>query len=366
MLDLSLISPPTNSDQPLSITSVLAPSNTSTLLARSRRPAIIPYQSPITAFTHTFLSLPLHTVSLRDIDATSLSIPMFEGVIFAKGWRNLPASARLEIQTQPHTQAALLGQSSIDTQQHVSLQVYSASIEFCARFRGLRWVMYNWRIPSFLVFTSAFYCATLFSTGVVWGAITLLTPPSTAAKEEEKPRKIKAEEDSGTGLKTTNGHATRPIKREPTGEAGEEESGEESALSLSNLSDSATTFPTLGRQMPIRYPIQRPLQYGSTSAAGSASASGSGSGRIKKEDFDDIDEATKIEAITAIEPLGASAMMTAGEFAEDEEEEDEEMDRGRDRDSGLGTSMGESAREAAGIQRRGGRGGSSSSGANKR
>jgi Putative adipose-regulatory protein (Seipin) len=360
MLELSLMSPPSAPDQHLAVPSVLAPSNTSTLLAHSRRPAILPYQSPITSLTHTFLSLPFHTLSLRDIDATVLSIPMFEQVIFARGWRNVPASARLEIQTQRLTQAALPSQSSTNAQQHVALQVYSATIEFHARFRGLRWLMYNWRILSFLAFTSAFYCAALLSTAVAWGVIALISPSSTVGKkegEEEERRKIKYEEN--LDLKTTNGHATRPIKREPTAEDGGEESGEESALSLSNLSDNATIFPTLGRQMPLRYPIQPSFQYGSTSATGSTSASGSR--RIKKEGVDD-DGVAKIEGTTAIEPLAAAAT-TAGEFAEDEDEEDEEMDRGRDRDSGIGTSMEESAREAVGLQRRrGGRGGSSGSG----
>ncbi len=353
MLDLALISPPLTSEPP-SISSVLAPRNTTTILARSRRPAILPYQSPITSMTNTFISLPLHALSLRDIDATMLSIPMFERVTFARGGRNLPASARLEIQTQAHTQAALLGQA-VDVEQHVPLQVYCAGIEFHARFRGLRWLMYNWRILSFLAFTSAFYCVALISTGLVWGIITLGSPSLLLGKKEDEERtKIKKEAEGDREEKTSNGPATRPVKKEPADEEGGE-SGEESALSLSNLSDNATTFPTLGRQMPIRYPLAIP--YGSGSASGSAS----GSGRIKKEDPRG-DDAPKVEATIVME---SPAPTTAGEFAEDEEEE---LDRGRDRDrdSGIGTSMEESAREAGGLQRRkGGRGGSSGSGSKR-
>jgi seipin len=208
--------------------------------------------------------------------------------------------------------------------------------------------MYNWRITSFLAFTSAFYCVALISTGLAWGAVTILSSPSTITKEEEQ-KKIKKEENADLDAKATNGHATRPIKNEPDDE---DLSGEESALSLSNLSDNATTFPTLGRQMPIRYPIQPASQ------SGYASASGSRSGTIKREDSNN-DQAARIEAMSVVEPLAA---MTAGELAEDE---DDELDRGRDRDrdSGIGTSMEESAREAAGLQRRRvGRGGSSGSG----
>jgi seipin len=351
MLDLSLISPPSTPEQPLSISSVLAPGNTTTLLARSRRPAILPYQSLITFVTHAFLSLPLHSLSLRDIDATTLSIPMFEQETFARGWRNLPASASLEIRTQPHTQAALLGQP-IDAQQPVPLQVYSASIEFHARFRGLRWLMYNWRVSSFLLFTSGFYCVALISTGVAWGVTTLFSTSSLTARtaKEEEQRTIKRDPQGGVDLKPVNGHTTRSIKNESLDEESGE-SGEESGLSFSNLSDNATTFPTFARQMPVRYPMQPSLKHNHTSGSGSTS------NRVKREGGDD-DETGGIEAPAAAETL---AEMTAGELAGDEEER-EELDgvrgRGRDRDSGIGTSMEESAREVAGLQRRrGGRGG---------
>jgi seipin len=352
MLELSLMSPPSVAEDHLPTASVSAPSNTTTPLARSRRPAILPYQSPITSLTNTFLSLPLHTLSLRDIDASSLSIPMFEQVTFARGRRNVPASARLEIQTQPHTQAALLGQSA-ELPQHVPLQVYSARIEFHARFRGLRWLMYNWRISSFLAFTSAFYCVALLSTGVAWGLVTVFwpsSPPSTGGGKGQG--KIKNEGDIDSESKASNGHATRPIKTEPT-DAQEEESEGESGLSLSNLSDHATTFPTLGRQMPLQYPIHSPVQYSSTT----------GSHRIKKEDRNSDKATAGIEESTTMEPL---APTTAGEFAEGEDEDEDLHGRDQDRDSGLGTSMEESSREATGLQRRrSGRSGGSGSTTNR-
>lgn len=275
---------------------------------------------------------------------------MFEQVTFARGWRNLPASASLEIRTQPQTQAALLG-LSIDAQQPVPLQVYSASIEFHARFRGLRWLMYNWRVSSFLLFTSGFYCVALISTGGAWAVTTLLSTSTARTAKEEEQRTIKRDPQDGIDLKSANRHTTRSIKTESLDEEGGE-SGEESGLSFSNLSDNATTFPTFARQMPVRYPMQPSLKHNHTSASGS----GSTSNRVKREGGDD--ETASIEAPTAVETL---AGMTAGELAGDEEER-EELDGGRgrdrDRDSGMGTSMEESAREVAGLQRRrGGRGG---------
>lgn len=209
--------------------------------------------------------------------------------------------------------------------------------------------MYNWRILSFLTFTSAFYCIALISTGVAWGLIALFSPSLMSGKEEaDEEKKIKKEADVGSDSKVVNGHAKRPIKNEPAEEDEKEgESSEESGLSLSNLSETATTFPTLSRHMPIRYPIQQsPAQSGFASASGSTS----GSSRIKTEEQKNDIQATRIEATTA------------GEFAEDEDEEEgkfedvsrsRDRDRDRDRDSGIGTSMEESAREAVGrLQRR--------------
>lgn len=226
MLDLSLMSPPSISEPGPPISAILAPSNITKILAHSRRPAILPYRSPITSLTNTCLSLPLHALSLRDIDATTLSIPMFEKVTFARGWRNLPASARLELQTQPHTQAALLG-CPADPLQHIPLQVYSARIDFRARFQGLRWLMYNWRVLSFLAFTGGFYCLALLSTAIVWGSITLISPFSRAGKcEEEEHQKIKNEADVDADTKATNGHVAHKINNvSGDGEGGE--SGDE-------------------------------------------------------------------------------------------------------------------------------------------
>ncbi len=211
--------------------------------------------------------------------------------------------------------------------------------------------MYNWRILSFLAFTSAFYCVALISTGVAWGFITLFLPSLMSGKEEE-PKKIKKEADGESDSKAINGHAKRPIKNEPADDEGGESDGE-SGLSLSNLSETATTFPTLSRHMPIRYPIQQsPAQSGFASASGSTS----GGNRIKAEDQKNDMGITRSDATTA------------GELAEDEDEGDEEFGdvsrgRDRDRDSGIGTSMEESAREAVGRlqRRRNGRGSGSGS-----
>lgn len=52
------------------------------ILHHSRRPAMIPYSSPIPFLAQNLLFLPLHLLSLRDLDSSCLRIPMFELLSF--------------------------------------------------------------------------------------------------------------------------------------------------------------------------------------------------------------------------------------------------------------------------------------------
>lgn len=313
MLDLSLLSRPSSTTSTPALSAVLP--NSSSTLAHSRRPAILPYQSPLLSITHNIIALPWHTLGLKDLDADILSVPMFELMSFPRGWRNVPGAVKLELQSD-HT-----------------LQVYSAKVVFKARFEGLRYILYNYRILSFFVFTSCFYMVSLTSTSMAWFMIgSFLSSDSTKPKKEPSERKrIKQEEGNGP---VSNGH----LKKERQSDHSSDESG----LSASNISDSATTFPTLGRQMPLRLPVHRPTD----GATGGASMSSSRMD-IKREPEDE-----RIIEATAIEPLVATGPSEAG----DDEDEDEDEARGRDHggDSGIGTSMeSEGVRDSAmGLQRR--------------
>ncbi|RYP82793.1 hypothetical protein DL770_005503 [Monosporascus sp. CRB-9-2] len=112
----------------------------------SRRPAIIPYRDPVVARTSRLLFLPYHIFSPA-AETSKLVIPMGELVEFKQA---LPLSILLDIQA---------GQT---------LQVYSASITLVARLSGVRWVMYNHRVLSFVVCTTAFWLAEMLSMGAAW------------------------------------------------------------------------------------------------------------------------------------------------------------------------------------------------------
>ncbi|KAI9724421.1 MAG: hypothetical protein M1812_000489 [Candelaria pacifica] len=278
MLDLSLSSPPSGNSLSVS----------TEVLARSERPAILTYTSPMVDTANRLAQLPWYLLGWRH-EAEILEVKMMEGISFQRGWKNVPGSLRLEIRSKER------------------MQFYSAKVRFIARFSGLRWIMYNHRIISLLVFTTIFWSVEVTFTSVAWLVLSSYLKSTTPKSDS-----IKADGDSETST----------IKKE-----------EESDVAFTEgLSDTTRSFPTYSRQPPLRYNPPR----------------------VKTEDEDEQEE---IERTTAIEPLIGEA---------DDEEDDDILDLGasRDRrsDSGLGTSMDDSAARREGVQRRrtrlfGGRGG---------
>ena len=120
MLDLSLLPPPiasTTSDARLS--SLVSPSNSTQVLARSRRPAILTYASPIIDAANTLSGLPWYLIGWKK-ESEVLEVSMFEGVEFAKGWRNVPQGVKVVVEADK------------------KMQFYEAGIKIVARFSGLR------------------------------------------------------------------------------------------------------------------------------------------------------------------------------------------------------------------------------------
>jgi hypothetical protein len=312
MLDLSLLSRPSATTAAPALGAVLL--NSSTPLAHSRRPAILPYQSPLLSITHKIVALPWHTLGLKDLDADILDVAMFELMSFPRGWRNVPGVVKFELQSEQ------------------TLQVYSVRVLFKARFEGLRYILYHYRVLSFLVFTSCFYMVSLTSTSIAWFLISSFFSPDSAQREKALDMRKKTKQEEGE-IAVSNGH----IKRETQSD----HSSDEGSLSISNLSDSAATFSTLGRQMPLRLPVYRP----SASLTSGALASSSRA-EVKREPEDE-----RLMDVMAVEPL------VAPEHSEPADDGEEDEHRGGDRGergSGIGTSMeSEGARDSAlGLQRR--------------
>ncbi|KAI9704229.1 MAG: hypothetical protein M1836_007090 [Candelina mexicana] len=194
MLDLSLSSPTYGNALTVS----------SDVLARSERPAILTYTSPMVDTANRLAQLPWYLLGWRH-EAETLEVSMMEGVSFQRGWKNVPGSLRLEIRSEER------------------MQFYNAKVKFVARFSGLRH-----RIISLLLFTTIFWGVEVMFTSIAW--LVLSSYLKTTSQETQS---IKADGDSENST----------VKKEEESDAAFTES----------LSDTSRSFPTNSRQPPLRY-----------------------------------------------------------------------------------------------------------------
>ncbi|BAE57724.1 unnamed protein product [Aspergillus oryzae RIB40] len=197
MLDLTLLSHPS--------TSALTGTNSSTYpISRSRRPAMLTYASPLVDTASKLSLMPFYVFGWSR-EAEKLVVPMMERVEFARGRRNLPESLRLEIHSKEE------------------MQIYKATVEFRARFTGLRWMMYNWKITSFFIFSSLFWSiSSLSSTGTREPEVKEEAGDETPIKEE--PSEETSSLMEAPSASSTNPEGKRRIKREDEYEADDDES----------------------------------------------------------------------------------------------------------------------------------------------
>ena len=156
--------------------------DTSKILASSRRSAILTYYSPVVDLARKATELHWLILGWR-LEAETLDIPVFNGVSFAKGWRNVPDTMQIQVQSLAR------------------MQIYEANVVFKARFQGLRWIMYNHRITSAVVFIGAFWGTEVLFTAICWAILSVWIFSSshdTSVETETKDNKrIKAEESEG-------------------------------------------------------------------------------------------------------------------------------------------------------------------------
>ncbi|KAG9590890.1 hypothetical protein KCU77_g5163, partial [Aureobasidium melanogenum] len=152
---------------------------TSKVLASSRRSAILTYYSPVVDLARKATELHWLILGWR-LEAETLEIPVFNAVSFAKGWRNVPDTMQIQVQSLAR------------------MQIYEANVIFKARFQGLRWIMYNHRITSAIVFIGAFWGTEVLFTAICWAILSVWIFSSSddaSIKTETKDNKrIKAED----------------------------------------------------------------------------------------------------------------------------------------------------------------------------
>lgn len=177
------------------------------VLYSSRRSALLPYVDPFVSYASRILFLFYH-IFAPGSSTTELVIPLAEHVWFPKGSK-IPGSAYIEVEA---------GQA---------IQVYNAALRMTAQLRGLRWLMVHYRISTYLAFTFLFWVCEMIFMGLAWGLYTsVIETPAVAdgkvPRLEGAWRRAVKEEDEGTG------------------------DGEDSE-------DRPDTFPTYGRQPPLKY-----------------------------------------------------------------------------------------------------------------
>ena len=218
MVDVTLLAPQRSAALD-KLSSPLDPLNTSsTVLAQSRRPAILTYASEIIDTASTLVGLPWYVLGWKR-QSEALEIVMFEDVEFAKGGSSLPDTVRVTIEADE------------------KMQFYEAAIHIVARFGGLRWILYHHRILSFFIFTSIFWTSSMFSMLIAWVALSMYQSSSS-------PASVKEEQDSNRV----------PIKSEPI------DSDAFDPTSMEDLSDTSRTFPTRRGQDPLHFSGRRKTQ----------------------------------------------------------------------------------------------------------
>ncbi|KNG46947.1 putative adipose-regulatory protein-like protein [Stemphylium lycopersici] len=215
-------------------------SKTPTVLARSRRPALLTYRSRILEIIYRLLRLPLYLVGWHT-ESEHVEISMMESVMFEPGYRNLPSSLRLEVRSR------------------LPLEVYRASVHISAKLEGIRWLMYRYWITSATVGILTFWGMEMSVLLFTWGAFTLLFSKSSPPPDTEN-KKLKTEGDEPR-LKIEGGAETEPD---------------------TPYSDTSRTFPTL--------PSQQPLAYSSPSPKEERGTPGVEDVQIKEEEADDEDD----------------------------------------------------------------------------
>jgi seipin len=186
---------------------------TPTVLARSRRPAILTYRSYIIEHIHRLIRIPLYLIGWHT-ESEHVEINMMESVEFDKGVRNVPTSVKIELRSRH------------------PLEVYTVSVRFSARLEGLRWLMYRYWLSSAIVGTCLFWSVEMGVLLFTWGMFTLLF--GKAPNQEDYPgrKRFKQEASDITPKRESRDGDTEPG---------------------TPYSDTSRTFPTLSSHQPLHY-----------------------------------------------------------------------------------------------------------------
>lgn len=123
------------------------------VLFASRRPALVPYVDPVVSLARRVAFLLWHMLFPHS-STLDMRVSLAERVAFA----GAPESAYLEVEA---------GQD---------IQIYAVQLILTAQLCGLRWLMFHYRLPTYIAFTTMFWVCEVLFMGGAWAIWSSLTP----------------------------------------------------------------------------------------------------------------------------------------------------------------------------------------------
>lgn len=155
------------------------------VLFSSRRPALVPYMDPMVSFTSRVLFMAYHLLSSNSQRHT-MTVKLAERVSFDRDSLK-PAAAYVEVEA---------GQD---------IQIYSTQLTLTAQLRGLRWLMVNYRLLSYVVFTLLFWFFEVLFMSAAWSVWSSFTSMPVDQGKRIKGSADADATDSGDDLDQDNG-----------------------------------------------------------------------------------------------------------------------------------------------------------------
>ena len=180
----------------------------------SRRPALVPYIDPVVSIAKRLLFLLYHML-VPSSQTCRMTVALAERLAFSKGTA-LPASAYVEVEA---------GQD---------IQIYQASLTLTAQLRGLRWLMFHYRLTTYLAFTFLFWICEIFFMALAWLVWGAVLGSNETGKGRRRASMQTADNEGEMGRFPNHPHAfptygkQPPLKHEP--EIKEEDDEERSPL----------------------------------------------------------------------------------------------------------------------------------------
>lgn len=183
----------------------------SKVLFSSRRPALLPYIDPVVSLASRILFLLYHMI-VPAAQTCVLKVPVAERVAFP-------------------TESAIPSWAYVEVEAGQGIQIYSASLTMTAQLSGLRWLMFHYRLLTFIAFTMLFWVCELAFMSAAWAVLSSLLGASSGNMDFKGHK--------GQRRSTTEGFSD-------SDEFGEDFEGDDG-------SDYPQQFPTYGNQPALKH-----------------------------------------------------------------------------------------------------------------